>query len=155
MKLNLKKLNKLKIVQVVEPSENLRKSYFEKSDESLFSSKVLHKNGQYNDAITLSYFSMYNSLLGLLYFCRIKSENHNASIFLLKEVFGVDNTEIKTAKIERKDKQYYPSFSTNEKESLNAIESAEEFNSEIADFADRLTNFRINEIRNKIIGKLK
>jgi uncharacterized protein (UPF0332 family) len=155
MKLNLKKLSKLKILQIVEPSENLKESYFQKSDESLFSSKVLHRNEQYNDAIALSYFSMYNSLLALLHFCGIKSENHNASIFLLKKVFGMNNTEIKTAKTERKDKQYYPSFLTNKKESAEAIDSAERFNSEIADFAEKLTNSRINEIRTKMRDLLK
>jgi len=154
MSLNLKKLSKLKIIQVVEPSGNLKESYLKKSDESLFSSKVLHKNKQYNDAIALSYFSMYNSLLALLHFCGIKSENHNASIFILKEVFGIDNSEIKTAKRERKDKQYYPSLSTSEEESADAIESAERFNSKIADFIDRLTNTEIMEIIGKFEGLL-
>ncbi len=49
-KLNFKKLVKLKVVQLVNPSVNLRKSYLEKSDESISSSKILHKNRQYNDA---------------------------------------------------------------------------------------------------------
>jgi uncharacterized protein (UPF0332 family) len=155
MKLNLKKLNRLKVLQIVETSKNLKESYLKKSDESLFSSKVLHKNNQYNDAIALSYFSMYNSLLALLYFCGIKSENHNVSILLLKEIFEIDNSEIKNAKIERKDKQYYPSFSTNKKESESAINSAEKFNSEIVYFIDRLTNAEIIKIRNKLIERLK
>lgn len=138
---------KLKIIQPVEPSVNLTKSYLGKSDESLSSSKILYKNKQYNDSIALSYFSMYNSLLALLFSCGIKSENHNASIFLLEEIFEIDNSEIKIAKIERKDKQYYPSFSTNEKEVANAIKSAEKFNSELADFIDKLTNDKKKNIK--------
>ena len=79
-KINLKKLNRLKILQIVEPSENLKESYLKKSWESLLSTKFLLEKSQYNDSISLSYFSMYNSLLVLFYSCGIKCENHNASI---------------------------------------------------------------------------
>jgi uncharacterized protein (UPF0332 family) len=154
-KLNLKKLVKLNVIQSVDPSINLRKSYLEKSDESISSSKILYKNKQYNDAIALSYFSMYNSLLALLFSCGIKSENHNASIFLLKEIFDIDNSEIKTAKVERKDKQYYPSFSTNEKEVSNAIKISEKFNSEIEDFIEKLTSDKIKGYHIKFKSLIK
>lgn len=148
-KINFKRLVKLRVIQLVEPSTNLRKSYHQKSAESLLSSKYLLEKSQYNDAIALSYFSMYNSLLSLLYSCGIKSENHNASIFLLKEIFEINNEEILFAKIERKDKQYYPSFSTNKKEVEDAIKTAEFFNSSLNDFIARLNNSKIKEYRNK------
>jgi len=105
--INLRKLVKLKILQMVEPSENLKNSYLQKSENSLKSAKILSTNGQYTDAIALSYFSMYYSVLALFYLIGVKSENHNASIFLLKRIFDIDNEVIKKAKFERKDKQYY------------------------------------------------
>jgi len=154
-KINLKKLNKLKILQLVEPSENLKESYLKKSEESLLSTKYLYEKSQYNDSISLSYFSMYNSLLALFYVCGIKCENHNASIYLLKELFSIENTGIKKAKTERRDKQYYPSFSTNKEEVSNAIESAEEFNAEILDFIEKLTSKQIKNYREKLSILLK
>lgn len=154
-KINLKKLNKLKILQLVEPSENLKESYLKKSEESLLSTKFLYEKSQYNDSISLSYFSMYNSLLALFYACGIKCENHNASIYLLKKLFNIENTEIKNAKTERRDKQYYPSFSTSKEEVLNAIESSEKFNAEIKDFIEKLTLKQIKNYREKLSILLK
>jgi len=44
---NLKKLVKLNIVQIVEPSDNLMKSYLQKSEDSLKSAKILlEKNNE-------------------------------------------------------------------------------------------------------------
>lgn len=146
-KINLKRLKKLKVIQLIEPSINIMKSYLGKSEESLLSSKFLLEKGQYNDSIALSYFSMYNSLLALSYQCGIKSENHNASIFLLKKVYNIDNKNIMNAKSERKDKQYYPSLSTDKKEVLIAVESAEEFNLEIENFILNLNTKKIANYR--------
>jgi uncharacterized protein (UPF0332 family) len=138
-KINLRRLRKIGIIKLVSESENLKDSYLEKSSESLLSSKFLLEKRQYNDSIALSYFSMYNSLLALLYRCGIKSENHNASIEILEKVFGINNLEIKEAKKERKDKQYYPSRSTNKKEVVLGIKSAEKFNGKIFEFIENLS----------------
>lgn len=146
---NLKKLVKLGIVQVVEPSENLMKSYMQKSEDSLKSAKILLDNKQFADSISLSYFSMYNSLLALMFFIGIKSENHKASIFLLKDIFGIDNETIKKAKLDRKDKQYYPNFLVSDKEVLEAVKSTELFNSEIAEFIARLNSADKEKYLNK------
>ena len=63
---------------------------------------------------------MYNMLTALLYFAGIRCENHSASIIILKELFGIDNSKISFAKTERVDKQYYIDFkiSKTEVESL-------------------------------------
>lgn len=155
LKINLKKLAKLKIIQLVEPSENLKNSYLEKSKSSLISSRILFQNNQNSDAIALTYFSMYNSLLALLFFVGIKSENHNASIFLLREVFGIDNKTILEAKIERKEQQYYPSFSKTSAEVKNAIFSTEEFNAKIKDFIEKLSRKDIEIYRKRFLDLIK
>lgn len=98
---------------------------------------------------------MYNSVLALLFFCGIKSENHNLSIFLLKEIFEIDNKSILLAKKERKDKQYYPSFSTNKQEVSSAIKNAEIFNSQIEDFISKIKLIEIEQYQKKLKKLLK
>jgi uncharacterized protein (UPF0332 family) len=151
--INLKKLYRLGILRLVELSVNLKDSYLEKSKSSLLSSKILCENNQYNDSITLSYFSMYNSCLALFYFCGIKCENHNAIIFLLKYLFNLENEDIIKSKKERKDKQYYPNLEILKQEVLQAI--TEEFNSMVFNFLNKLNNSQIDLYRNKLLGELK
>ncbi len=83
---------------------------------------------------------MYHVLTALLFRTGIKSENHSASIILLKRVFGIDNSEISYSKKERVDKQYYVDFKITRAEVNDAVKKAEEFNSRLTDFISRLTN---------------
>lgn len=153
--INLKKLYHLGILRFVDPSQNLKDSYLEKSRSSILSSKILCENNQYNDSIALSYFSMYNSCLALFYFCGIKCENHNAVIFLLKNLFDLDNKDILKSKKERKDKQYYPNLEILKSEVLQAINATEEFNSIIFNFLNKLNNSKIDFYRTKLNNILK
>jgi uncharacterized protein (UPF0332 family) len=137
-KINIRKLVGLKVLQLVEPSENLEKAYLQKAEDTLRSTKILYEGKQYADAMALSYFSMYNSLLALLYSTGIKSENHNISIYLLKEIFGINNETIERAKLERKDTQYYPNFLASKEQVSNAIVSMEGFNATLLDFISKL-----------------
>ncbi len=146
----LKKIYKQEKLKIVEPSEEIKESYIKRSEQSLESSKALFQIKNYEDAIAMSYYSMYYSLLGLLFRIGIKCENHTASITILKEVFNFDNSDIFNAKKERIDKQYYVSFSVKEKEVKEAIETAEEFSFKIMDFIDKLNNEEINKYRNKL-----
>lgn len=148
--INLKKLAKLKVIQVVYPTENMKISYLEKSESSLYSAKILFENNQFEDSITLCYFSMYNSVLALLFKYGIKSENHNASIFIIKKFFEIDTSLIEKAKEKRKRKQYYPNPKTDKEEAKEAISSAEEFNANILDFIEKTNNKNIQNIRQKI-----
>src|SRR3972149_8796449 len=104
------KLNKEEKLQEVEPSDEIKKAYLQRSSESLSSAKALMKIGNLKDAVALAYYSMYHCLLALLFGIGIKCENHEAGIILLKEVFEIDNTTISKAKAERVDKQYYVDF---------------------------------------------
>ncbi len=124
----IKTLNEEGKIKLVEPSDNISSSYIDKSEKSLISAKTLLKIGNYNDAVALTYFSMYNIYLALLYRCGIKSENHTGTILLLKELFSIDNTSLLTAKKERVDKQYYVDFNATHKDVLIGITAAEEFN---------------------------
>src|SRR3989338_6229737 len=134
--IKLKKEGKLKLI---EPSGNVKESYILKSKNSLESAKILLENGQIENAVPMAYYSMYNMLTALLYFAGIKCENHSASIIILKELFGIDSSKISFAKTERVDKQYYINFKVSKAEVESMIESAEEFNSMLYGFIEKLT----------------
>jgi len=54
--IKLKEENKIKIV---EPSENIKESYIDKSKNSLKSANILLENNQIENAIPMAYYSMY------------------------------------------------------------------------------------------------
>ncbi len=137
-------------ISIVEPNTEVSKAYLEKSSKSLLSSKTLIKIENFNDATALTYYSMYYSLLALLYRCGIKSENHTGSIMLLKELFKINNKDIEKAKKERVDKQYYIDFQSNKEEVEKAIEIAEEFNSKINEKIETIKTEEINKIRKEL-----
>ena len=142
----LKKEGKLKIV---ESSEEVKESYLEKSESNLISAKLLLDNDRLEEAVYLAYYSMYNSLLALLFRIGIKSENHAASIILLRKLFNIDNSDISFAKSERVDKQYYVDFHITRDEVEDLIEKVEDFNKEILDFLSKLTNEKIKVYQEK------
>lgn len=99
----------------------------EKATKSLKSSKVLLKMKNLEDSIALAYYSMYFALLSLLFRVGIKSENHTISIWLLKELFEIDNKSIKNAKKERIEKQYYVDSKALEQEVKDLTRDTEDF----------------------------
>lgn len=148
----LTKLKEEGKIRIVESSEEIKKSYIEKSESNIISAKILLKNERLEEAVSLAYYSMYHLLIALLFKTGIKSENHSASIILLKEVFGFDNAEISFAKKERIDKQYYVDFHITKEEVKDLIEKAEEFNEKLLDFISKLNNEKIKSYREKFKG---
>jgi uncharacterized protein (UPF0332 family) len=147
-------LNKLYIeekLKLVEPSNEIKDSYIEKSESNLLASKVLLEKNLLKEAISMTYYSMYHITTALFFKCGIKCENHSATIIILKEIFALDNREIFNAKEERIDKQYYTNFHINKQDILEAIRVTEKFNSNIIDFISKITNEKIKEIRRKIL----
>jgi len=139
------KLHKEGKLQAVEPSDEIKKAYLQRSSESLSSAKVLLEKGNLKDSVALSYYAMYHSLLAALFRIGIKCENHAAAIILLKEVFAIDNTIISKAKSERVDKQYYVDFEVNKEEAEKSIKIAEEFIAEISNLLAKLNEMTIKE----------
>ena len=149
----LTKLAKEKKLQSVDPSSEVKEDYLQRSNESLSSAKALIKIGNLKDSVALSYYSMYHCLLAALFMIGIKCEKHTASIILLKEVFGIDNTKILRAKSDRVDKQYYVDFSVNLKEANKSIELAEEFIAEMNNLIATLTEEKIREYHEKAFAR--
>ena len=147
----LKKLKEKGKLKLVEPSEEVKQAYLKKSASYLDSAKLLLKNKKFEEAISMAYYSMYYFLLALLFRVGIKSENHTASIFLLKELFGLDNSEMLKAKKERIDKQYYVDFKIVESDVKDLIKVVENFNGKIFDFLEKMSLSEIERIREKFI----
>ncbi|MEK6863338.1 MAG: HEPN domain-containing protein [Nanoarchaeota archaeon] len=145
----LLRLKKEKKIQAVEPSEEIKTAYLQRSEESLRSAKALFQINNLKDSVALTYYSMYYSLLALLFKTGIKCENHAGAIMLLKEIFGIDNEKIAAAKKERIDKQYYIDFSVTKTEVSEMFWIAEEFNSQLLHFIDNLNQDRIKGYQEK------
>ena len=148
----LNKLHSEGKLKLVEPSNEIKDSYIEKSESNLLASKILLERNLLEESISMTYYSMYHITTALFFKCGIKCENHSATIIILKEIFNIDNNEISTAKEERIDKQYYTNFHINKQDVLEAISTTEKFNSNIRDFISKISNEKIEQIRKKLLG---
>ena len=143
----LAKLHQEGKLMLVEPNDNLKKAYFIRGEESLSSAKALQRIGNLKDAVALAYYAMYHTLLGFLFQVGIKCENHSAAIILLQKLFSIPNETLTRAKEERIDKQYYVDFNITQKDTKDAIQTAERFIAEIKDSSERKMNQDILAIR--------
>lgn len=147
----LAKLVKEKKLELTEPSDEIKDSYIAKSESNLISAKILLDNNKLEESVALTYYSMYHILTALLFKAGIKCENHAGSIILLKEIFSIDNSEILSAKAERVDKQYYTDFEITKAEVVNALKSAEKFNTNLIDFISKLNASDSLNYRKKLL----
>lgn len=145
----LNKLKKQEKLELVEASEEIKDAYIEKSRSNLISAKILFENDRLEEAVSLSYYSMYHLLTALLFKIGIKSENHSGSIILLKEIFEIDNSDLEFVKKERIDKQYYFDFEITKNEVREVMVKAESFNNELFDFISKVSNENIKSYREK------
>ncbi len=146
---NLKAEGKL---ELVEPSTEIMDSYTEKANNCLKSAKILLQNNLFENSIGMSYYSMYNSTISLLFRVGIKCENHGAAILLLKLLFN--NHElyelISNAKTERIDKRYF----VNSKEDEITSDIAKELLIDAEDFVFKL-KATISKLNQEKIEKLR
>lgn len=147
-------LNKLREegkLGLVEPSEEICNSYLGKTDNCLKSAKVLFQNDLYENSISMSYYTMYNSLTALLFRVGIKCENHTGSILLFKKLFRrIDLSNIISfAKDERIDKQYYVTSVLTKESAQDMLRKAEEFSVQVKLIIRKLGTEEIKSIREK------
>ena len=138
-------------LQLVSPSETIKNSYVAKSESNLASAKILLDNQRLEESVSLAYYSMYNMLTAVLFQVGIKCENHTASIILLNALFGIDNKSISFAKDERIDKQYYVDFGVTREDTVELIETAEEFNKNLFDFSSKMNSQKIKDYRERFL----
>lgn len=149
MKTLLLSLVKQHKLQLVEENGEVAQAYLQRSVKTLRSAKALLSLENLEDAIALTYYSMYYSLLALLFRVGIKCENHSGAIMLLGGVFFLNSKAIEKAKKERVDKQYYLDFAVTAEEVVQAIRSAEEFNALLLQVISTLTRYKIEQTRKK------
>ena len=70
-------LRKKDVLEFVEPSEEIMKSYFEKARSNLESALILLNAGKFSESLSLSYYSMYSFILYFL-------NTNNLSIFVFR-----------------------------------------------------------------------
>jgi len=138
-------------LRLVSPSEAIKDSYVAKSESNLASAKILLDNQRLEESVSLAYYSMYNMLSAILFQVGIKCENHAASIILLNALFGIDNKSISFAKDERIDKQYYVDFGVTREDTVELIETAEEFNKNLFDFSSKMNSQKIKDYREQFL----
>lgn len=150
-------LNKLKEegkLELVEPSDEVCGSYLEKADNCLKSAKLLYQNNLFENSVSMSYYTMYNSVIALLFKTGIKCENHAGSILAFRNLFGRDDLFkiISLAKEERIDKQYYVTSKQNflgKESAQDMLANAETFIIQIKLIIQNLKNEDIEIIREK------
>jgi uncharacterized protein (UPF0332 family) len=156
----LKKLKRKGTIELVEPSEEMKSSYLIKAENCLKSAKILFSSQLYENSTSEAYYSMYNSLLSLLFKLGIKSENHSASIILFDKLIGNKDLVkiISWAKEERIDKQYY--IETQQiikvtKESCNEmILKSEDFLVKMKLLINEISNEKINSVKDSFVNLL-
>jgi len=146
----LKKLHKEKSLQIVDPSDEMKRAYIRKSESFLASARLLLDNDRFEESVSVAYYSMYYSVMALFFATGIKCENHTAAIILLDVVFGIDNTAIESAKAERIDKQYYVTSAPVRDDVIALIKIAESFDADLLDIIDRLSTEKREIFRRKL-----
>src|SRR3989338_858959 len=126
-------------IKIGVPSRNIASSYDEKSRNALRAARIIFNQKLFEEAVSMAYYAMYHKATALFYLIGIKCESHAAVIVLLKELFGIDNTDISFAKKERVDKQYYIDFIVSENDVKDMISLSEKFTGNMDIFIDKLT----------------
>ena len=157
----LNKLNKEGYLEIVEPSEEISKSYLIKSEKCIQVAKLAFNAGIYENAISEAYYSIYNVVISLFYKCGIKCENHSASVLLIKQLFSLDKMYVMFSgfKKDRIDNQYYIPITNAEpitKEKCDErIKTAQKFNFELRVYLNRLNLEKIKNIRTDFLKLIK
>ena len=147
------KLKLEKSLSIVEPSDEISKSYLIKSDKCIRVAKLAYGAGIYENAISEAYYSIYNTVLSLFYKCGIKCENHSGAVILIKKLFNFNElyTIFSEFKKDRIDNQYFLPVIDSEpitKEKCDEkIKIAQKFNFELRAYIGRITIQEINNIR--------
>ena len=156
----LNKIGREGKLKTAEPSLEISLSYLQKSENCLKSASLLFENRLYENATAEAYYSMYNALLSLLFKIGIQSENHTASILLLKEFLDEPKLydTLIFAKEERIDKQYYvtsqQTIKANYDSCKDMLRKAEDVLVQIKLVIDGMSNEKSIAIRKKLLQLL-
>ncbi len=137
-------------IKIVEPNENLSKSYLEQAKSSLLRAEKDLDDKDFLWATVTIYYAEYYALYSFLQRIGIKCENHTCSILAVTLLLGSEKTKtINKHKEKRIDAQYYIKVDQEEiiREFLN---EAKNFVSEFDELASNLSDEEIGEYRKKV-----
>jgi len=151
----LTKLKKEGSLTLVEPSDEISKSYLIKSDKCIQVAKLAYDAGIYENAVSEAYYSIYNTVTSLFYKCGIKCENHSGAVILLMQLFNLKElhlifSEFKKDRIDNQN--YIPILDTepiNKEKCNERIRTAQRFNAELRAHIGKITIQDIDDIRKK------
>ena len=139
----------------VPPSIDMKRAYQKKSESYIVSARILFENGKLEEAVSMIYYSMFYMVLALFFRTGIKCENHSAAIYLLEDLYGLDNSAIIHAKSERIDKQYYIDFNLSREDVDEMMGEAYDFNAYIMDFTEKMKGREIENYRNMFLDLVR
>ena len=82
----LAKLKAEESLKLIDPSDEISKSYLLKSGKCIQVAKLAYDAGIYENAVSEAYYSLYNTVMSLFFKCGIKCENHSGAVILIKDV---------------------------------------------------------------------
>ena len=153
----LNKLKKEEKLEIIDPSDEISKSYLIKADNCIKVAKLAYDAGIYENAVSEAYYSIYNTVQALFFKCGIKCENHSGAIILIRELFNLEKiySVFSDFKKDRIDNQYYILTTSTEilhKERCDErIKTAQKFNVELRVHMTKITNLQINKIRTELL----
>ena len=137
-------------LRIVEPNENLSKSYIQEAKSSLERAEKDFKDGDLLWATVVIYYAEYYSLYSFLQKIGVKCENHFCSILVVTFLLGENKTEvINQHKDKRIDAQYYMKVDK-EKEVEEILQEAKMFVSMFDEIISNIDEGEINNYRNKL-----
>ncbi|MBU2634410.1 MAG: HEPN domain-containing protein [Nanoarchaeota archaeon] len=150
----LSKLKQEEKLEIIEPSEEISKSYLIKSDKCIKVAKLAYDANIYENAVSEAYYSIYNTVQSLFFKCGIKCENHSGAVLLTKDLFNLEKMYLTFSefKKDRIDNQYCVQNNTEpiHKEKCDErIKTAQKFNVELRTYLGKLKVQEINNIRTK------
>ena len=86
------KLKAKKQIEIVESSEEISKSYLEKSNNSFKAANLLFDNNLFEESISLAYYSVYNTLMALFFKVGMKCKNHTCFFNIVERIIWSKRT---------------------------------------------------------------
>jgi len=153
----LSKLRKEEKLELVEPSEEICKSYLIKSDKCIKVAKLAFDADIYENSVSEAYYSIYNTVQALFFKCGIKCESHSGAVLLIKELFGLKEMYLifSEFKKDRIDNQYY--LSANKEEPVHKeicaerIRTAQKFNVDLRVYIGKIKFNEIDKLRKEFL----
>ena len=142
-------------LRIVEPVENLAKSYLAEAKSSLKRAEKNLNDGDLLWATVIMYYAEYYALYSFLQKIGIKCENHFCSILAVENLLGEESVKtINEHKLKRIDAQYYMKVVSEEK-IKEMLRFAKVLVSEFDNLVSTLSEKEVDSYRKKLQGLLR